>query len=88
MVSCILPCVLHFEVEPLLVALGVRVHLTEQIVLLDLFQEFAVTELDVVLIQWVGFDSLQVATFECGVKLEVLLVLELPFFLFLGYVAE
>ena len=58
LVPRILLCVLHLEIEPLLVTLGVRVHFAKQVVLLDHESVLGSAYLDSLVVEREGLDSL------------------------------
>ena len=58
------PCVLHFEGEPLLVAFGIRVDLYEQVVALDYPLFVGSAPLDVLLAEVLGFSTIEVAALK------------------------
>jgi hypothetical protein len=75
--------VLHSEVEPLLVPLRVRVYFAEQIVLLNHSLIAGSLLGKVHLVDRLSLHSLQISTFNSGVELEVLWVLQSIVFLVL-----
>ena len=64
--------ILHFEIEPLLVALRISVHLAEQVIFLNYYLFSGTLLFNHSVVDWVGFNSLKVSTLDSRVKFEVL----------------
>ena len=74
LVPRILLCILHLEIEPLLVTFSVRVYFAKQVILLDHESVLGSAYLDSLVVEREGLDSLQVATLDCRVEAKVLFV--------------
>jgi len=64
----VLPHVLHFEVEPLLVPFRVGVHFAKQVVLLDHGETLGSLHIQEFVVDWKGLDALKVAALDSRVK--------------------